>query len=66
MPHENGEYILNVNDGIDTLHRKAGLTERCNTDAIEGRMVIQEHEAESKLLAGDAVACKHCIGDAWG
>ncbi len=33
-------YILNVNDGIDVLHRKDGLTESCNTDDASQRDVF--------------------------
>lgn len=57
---DNGEYILNVNEGVDTIHRAAGLTEQCNTDQIEGRKVVDEFTAEALLVRGDAVACKHC------
>lgn len=53
-------YILNVNDGVDTIHDPRRLTERCNTDQIEGRQSVDEMTAEAMVLHGDAVTCKHC------
>lgn len=54
------EFILNVNDGKDTLHDPAHLTENCNTDQIEGRRRVDPMTAEALLVNGDAVACEHC------
>lgn len=55
-----GQYILNQNDGVDTIHDPAHLTENCNTDDIKGRELIDEFTAEAMLHRGDAVACQHC------
>jgi hypothetical protein len=56
-------YILNVNDGRDTLHDPRHLTERCNTDQIEGRQSVDEMTAEAMVARGDAVRCEHCKPD---
>jgi hypothetical protein len=53
-------FILNVNDGADTLHDPRNLSEACNTDDIEGRRTVDEMTAEAMLVRGDAVSCKHC------
>lgn len=53
-------FILNVNDGVDTIHRSEGLKEACNTDDIEGRQTVDEMTAEAMVVRGDAVSCKHC------
>ena len=53
-------FILNVNLGKDTLHRVKGLTERCNTDQVEGREAVDELTAHALLDLGSAVACLHC------
>lgn len=53
-------FILNVNDGVDTIHDPAHLTESCNTDDIEGRRRIDEFTAAAMLEKGDAVPCQHC------
>lgn len=54
-------FILNVNDGVDTIHREAGLTESCNTDDIEGRQSIDVSTAASMLDRGQARRCEHCF-----
>lgn len=55
-----GEYILNVNDGKDTIHDPSRLTENCNTDQIEGRKTIDEMTAEAMVADGSARRCEHC------
>lgn len=57
------EFILNVNDGKDTLHDPHKLTESCNTDDIKGRKVVDEITAESLYARGDAALCQHCKPD---
>jgi hypothetical protein len=53
-------YILNVNDGVDTIHRAAGLTENCNTDDVVGKKNIDVATAAAMLDKGQAVRCQHC------
>ena len=53
-------YLLNFNDGVDTLHDPGHLTERCNTDQIEGRTTIDTLTAAGMLDSGQAVRCQHC------
>lgn len=55
-------FILNQNDGLDTLHDPAHLSERCNTDQIEGRSRVDTGTAFAMLEAGTAVRCQHCQG----
>ena len=55
-------YVLNVNEGIDTLHCDPG--ERCNTDDAEGRQTLDEATALAKKRGGTDRLCKHCI-DNW-
>lgn len=57
---EGATFLLNVNDGVDTLHDPRHLSESCNTDDIEGRRSVDEMTAEALLRRGDAVACLHC------
>ena len=59
---EEREYILNVNDGVDTIHDRQKLQESCNTDDIVGRKVVDEFTAIALVNRGDAVACQHCMG----
>ena len=51
-------YILNVNDGIDTLHKNP--REECNVDDIEGRQVIDEATFLAKKRGGFDRLCLHC------
>lgn len=53
-------FILNVNEGVDTIHRANGLTESCNTDDIVGKQYIDVQTAAAMLDKGQAVRCKHC------
>lgn len=56
--------ILNANPGaeLDVLHRSAGLTERCNTDAIrpEDRQRVDRRTADALVQRGAARYCQHC------
>lgn len=60
QPFPEPEFILNVNEGVDTIHDPTHLTESCNTDDIEGRKVIDEITAAAMLEKGAAVPCRHC------
>lgn len=53
-------YILNIEDGVDVLHRKEGLTESCNTDQIEGRQEVDDETAKALITIGSAKGCLHC------
>lgn len=53
-------FLLNKNEGLDTLHRAEGLTEQCNTDDARDKSNVDEMTAEALWLRGDAVLCKHC------
>ena len=54
------QYVLNVNDGIDTLHRYHG-DERCNRDDMEDHEEVDEATFESMKAGGYVRLCKHCI-----
>ena len=54
-------YILNVNPGgLDIIHARSGLTERCNTDQVKGRQTIDPDTADALLNLGEARRCEHC------
>ena len=53
-------FILNINDGEDTIHRAAGLTESCNTDDVVGKQFIDVQTAAAMLDRGTAVRCQLC------
>ena len=53
-------FLLNVNDGQDTIHRLKGLTESCNTDDIVGRAKIDRATAVAMVAREQAVWCQHC------
>lgn len=53
-------FILNENNGVDTVHRAAGLTERCNSDDIKGRKNVDAKTAAALIASGEARACLHC------
>jgi hypothetical protein len=54
-------YVLNVNEGIDTLHANPG--ERCNTDDAEDRETIDESTALALKRSGTKHVCQWCIGN---
>lgn len=54
------KFLLNVNDGLDTIHRLSGLTESCNTDDIVGRQKVDRATAVSMVARDQAVWCLHC------
>lgn len=66
MTTESASYIQNVNEGIDTLHDKAHLTESCNTDDIVGRKSIDRFSAAALVARGQARWCEHCNASARG
>lgn len=51
-------YVLNKNEGVDTLHRNPG--ERCNTDDAVGRSTVDPKTAEALEKGGYIRLCKHC------
>ena len=54
-------YILNTNPAeVDVLHSRAGLTEECNTDQVEGRQLVDADTADALVQHGDARFCQHC------
>ena len=62
----NRQFIEHLQDGRETLHDRAKLTPECEANDVVGAKVVDEWTAEALLLRGDAVACPHCIGGAWG
>ena len=55
-------FVLNQNEGMDTVHRNP--RESCNTQADEmpGRQVIDAETADALLARGTARRCLHCMG----
>ena len=53
-------FVLNRNKGVDIIHDPENLTERCNTDQIDGRKSVDAMTAEALIVRGDARACQHC------
>jgi hypothetical protein len=51
-------YVLNVNDGIDTVHRNP--REKCNVDDAKGRQTVDEETAHAVLAMKEAIRCQHC------
>ena len=51
-------YVLNRNEGIDTLHRNP--REECNVDDAEGRETVDAETADALLALGDTRRCAHC------
>ena len=51
-------FVLNRNDGIDTLH--ADPLEQCNQDDAKGRMVVDNDEADRLMAGGFVRRCGHC------
>ena len=52
-------YVLNQNDGVDTLHRDP--REECNVDDAEGRSSIDPATGAALEASGDIHLCRHCI-----
>ena len=52
-------YLLNKNEGIDTLHTEHG-PEACNRDDVEGRQLIDSRTARALRDGGYIRTCKHC------
>lgn len=53
-------YVINVNRGVDTLHRYPAF-ESCNQDDAKGREYVDSETADALLSLGSAVPCKHCF-----
>lgn len=51
-------YVLNRNDGVDTLHRNP--REECNVDDIEGRDTLDLVTGRALETSGDIAKCRHC------
>lgn len=52
-------YVLNKNDGVDTLHRDP--REQCNVDDADGRTTIDAITGAALEASGDIHLCGHCI-----
>jgi hypothetical protein len=52
-------FRLNVNDGVDTIHREHGF-EECNLDDAQDVQSVDEATAKAMLARGDAKVCEHC------
>jgi hypothetical protein len=52
-------WVLNRNDGVDTIHRNP--REACNTDDADGRQTIDALTAARMLEGKEAKACRHCL-----
>jgi hypothetical protein len=57
-PTDDAYYVLNANEGIDTLHRNP--REECNVDDAEGRETIDAKTYEAMKAGDNARLCKHC------
>jgi hypothetical protein len=51
-------YVLNQNEGIDTLHRNP--REECNVDDVVGRSALDETTGKALEESGDIRLCRHC------
>ena len=51
-------FVLNQNEGMDTVHRNP--RESCNTDDAEGRQTIDGETADALVTRGSARRCSHC------
>ncbi len=54
-------YVLNVNDGMDTLHRDP--REECNLDDADGRQTVDAVTVDAMLSKDQARRCAHCWPD---
>jgi len=54
-------YVLNRNDGEDTLHRDP--REECNVDDAEDRDTLDPTTGLALERSGDIHLCGHCIGE---
>lgn len=52
-------YVLNKQDGIDTLHKNP--RESCNSDQIEGRQTLDPDTGEALEKGGYVRLCQHCM-----
>ena len=51
-------YVLNRNEGTDTLHRNP--REECNLDDATDRQTIDAETADALLALGGTRRCSHC------
>lgn len=51
-------FVLNRNEGLDTIHRNP--REECNVDDVEGRQVVDAETADAMLAHDQARRCEHC------
>lgn len=58
MADTDPHYVLNRNEGIDTLHRNP--REQCNTDDATDRETIDAKTFYAMKAGGHARLCKHC------
>lgn len=54
-------FVLNVNEGVDTLHRNP--REECNVDDATDRQRVDAETADAMLTSGQARSCEHCMSD---
>lgn len=59
FPPSEPYYVINRNDGTDTLHRNP--REECNVDDAEGRQTIDPTTGAALEKSGDIHLCGHCI-----
>ncbi len=52
-------YILNVNDGMDTMHRDP--IESCNLDDADRRQTVDAETADALLATDQVRRCRHCF-----
>jgi len=53
------DYIINWNDGTDTIHRNPGF-EECNLDDAVERAHVDAKTARAMVSSGHAKVCQHC------
>jgi hypothetical protein len=51
-------YVINQNDGIDTLHRNN--SEKCNVDDADGAKAVDPLTARALERGGHIRLCGHC------
>ena len=54
-------FVLNRNEGIDTLHRNP--REECNVDDADQRQTVDGETADALLTRGVARRCAHCYSE---
>lgn len=59
------KYILNKNEGGESVIHSEHPWEVCNTDAAEDKSMITQVEAAGMLEKHEARTCAHCMADSW-